>query len=239
MLTALKCDHRLKPGEGLKPSFLERQQVISGVKRVLMKRKVVMRLSGVLALLALATVAGAQQHKSPPANAGVVSGSVFLITRGGDLKPARMAQVYLLYISGSVKATDANSDESSTVGSFWTDSLLIAMDEYDKKYMREGVTWTLSETCRQHLAMYRVALSQTLSWAMSRHKESPVILVNADENGTFKVAAPHSGKYIIIASGHAGFNDAFWEIGIPDRIVVNAGTTDVKLSSPALACVVE
>src|ERR1019366_8109322 len=95
----------------------------------------------VLVLLLLAMTAGAQQHKSPPAKTGVVSGSVFLITKGGDLKPARMAQVYLLYISGSVNATGANSDESSTVGSFWLDSLLIAMDDYDKKYTREGVTW--------------------------------------------------------------------------------------------------
>jgi hypothetical protein len=59
------------------------------------------------------------------------------------------------------------------------------------------------------------------------------------ENGTFRVAASHSGKYIIVASGPAGFSDAFWKIGIPDRIIVNAGATEVKLSSPAEACVTE
>lgn len=50
-----------------------------------------------LILLVLVVVAGAQQQKSLPARAGVISGSVFLITKGGDLKPARMANVYLFY----------------------------------------------------------------------------------------------------------------------------------------------
>lgn len=85
-------------------------------------------LCGLLWLVSLATVAGAQQRKSAsPAKAGVVSGSVFAITKGGDLKPARMAKIYLFYASQG----SAESDETGTAGAVWRSNLHIVMDEYD------------------------------------------------------------------------------------------------------------
>jgi hypothetical protein len=54
--------------------------------------------AGLLALVIVAASASAQQHKTfPPANGGVVSGRVFAITNGGDLKPARLAEIHLFY----------------------------------------------------------------------------------------------------------------------------------------------
>lgn len=255
----------------------------------------------VVALLVLATGTGAQQHKSAsPAKAGVVSGSVFLITQGGDLKPARMAKIYLFYASQEA----AESDETSAVGAVWRSNLRIAMDKYareqaDAKEHPKGygvwqpnqpykggeiiinngyaymafsagstgdeppvfttdkyshpfhdgtMSWFLtgsaselapgeSEMCPSRLAMYRDVISQTLQEASSTHKESQAIVADADEYGMFHIAVSHPGKYIIVTSGHAGVNNAFWEA---DDVVVNAGaTTTVKLSSPKEACVVE
>jgi hypothetical protein len=257
-------------------------------------------LLGLLVLLTLATAAGAQQQKSPPVKAGVVSGSVFAITKGGDLKPARMAKIYLFYASQAA----AESGETGTAGTAWRSNLHIAMDKYDREqadakehpkgygvwqpnqpykggeiiihngyaYMamsagstgdappvfatdkyshpfHDGtMTWMYtgsaselapgeSEMCPIRLAMYRDVIFQTLQEASSTHKESQAIVADADEYGMFHVVVSHPGKYVILAVGRAGVNDAFWE---SDDIVVNAGaTTTVKLSSPVEACVTD
>ena len=189
-----------------------------------MKREAGMRLFVLLLLLAVATIAGAQQHKSQPARAGVVSGSVFLITKGGDLKPARMADVYLLYLYPSVKQANAHPEEwNSAVGLIFGENYIKAPLEID---------------CLKKMQVYYDALSQTLKWASANHKDWQILTTEADENGAFKIAVPRPGKYIILASGHAGFNDAFW--WDDDGVVVNPGaTTTVKLSSPAKSCLTD
>lgn len=114
------------------------------------------------------------------------------------------------------------------------------MDEFDKVSARDGAFWTDAMRCRAHLAMYRDALSETLRFASLVHQEWQAIAVDADENGVFSIAIPHPGKYVIVANGHAGFNEAFWEIGVPDRVVVKAElNTVVKVPSPAESCVME
>src|ERR1035441_10635916 len=97
---------------------------------------------GLLALLVLATIAGAQQQKSPSAKAGVVSGSVFAITGGGDLKPARMADVYLLYLYRSVKVANANPEELDSAGNAWMENFAKTLHEYTKELAEEGMGWS-------------------------------------------------------------------------------------------------
>lgn len=289
---------------------------------------------GLLALLVLATIAGAQQQKSPPAKAGVISGSVFLITKSGDLKPARMAHLVLLCTSQT-----GTSDDASAVGVVWLSNIGKAMGEYDHElaaqrehpegvgvwlprhryfagdrilvngyvYSMDGFTAVSGDTmpefdpqvhsvtkevpctgpsdprnryprnpcgfvdqsemfrggwynlgkasdistesevrspkaeqmCIKRLSLYGETLKQTLEWAHSANKLSQAIAFDADETGMFNVDVPQPGNYMVVARGHAGFNDAFWQAGVPDRIVVNAGAnTAVKLSSPEVACVV-
>jgi len=193
-----------------------------------------LRWCGLLVLLALVTVAGAQQQKSPPAKAGVVSGSVFLITKGGDLKPARMADVYLLYVYRSAKAASAGQDYMGSAAHAWVENHIKASEEYRTELAQDGVNWSDSLQCRKHLLTYTVALSATLAWADESQKIWQILTTEADENGVFKIAVSHPGKYTVLASGHAGLNDAFWRV---DDVVVNPGaTTTVKLSSPAEAC---
>jgi len=199
-----------------------------------------LRWCGLLVLLALVTVAGAQQQKPLPAKAAVVSGSVFVITKGGDLKPARMADVYLLYLYRSVKVANANPADADSAGRAWLDNHNKIMEEYLKVAgSAEEMAWSDKLACLKHLQTYHDALSQTRDWASAKHKDWQVLTNEADENGTFKIAVPHPGIYTILASGRAGFNDAFWE-GQTEGVIVNAGaSTAVKLSSPAESCLMD
>ncbi|MGB7553899.1 MAG: carboxypeptidase-like regulatory domain-containing protein [Candidatus Korobacteraceae bacterium] len=196
---------------------------------------------GLLALLAIATIAGAQEQKLRPAKAGVVSGSVFAITKGGDLKPARMADVYLLYKYRSVKWANSHpEDYEGSTDHAWADNYIKTLHEHTKELAAEGMAWSDKLACLKSLQVYHDALSQTRDWASANHKGWQILTTQADENGVFKIAVPHPGTYTILASGHAGFNDAFWYDMMELGVVVNPGaTTTVKLSSPAAACVTE
>ena|ERR1039458_2241530 len=196
---------------------------------------------GPLALL-LATVATAQQqHQTPErAKAGVVSGSVFAITKGGDLKPARIAHLYLLYIHRSVKFAMANPEDENSAGIAWMKNHNREMERYNTERASQGMSWSESMACLESLHTYTKALSETLDWLTANPRKLwQMLTVDADENGVFKIAVPHPGAYIIIARGQAGFNDAVWEADLADPVIVNSGAaTTVKLSSPAESCLV-
>jgi hypothetical protein len=177
--------------------------------------------------------ADAQQQKSPPARAGVVSGRIFAVTKGGDLKPARMATVVLLYNYHSDKAADQDREYMDSAVRVWQENRLNALKGFGKRAATEGAGWSDSLRCHQHLGTYHEAMSATLRWAGEQHKAWQVLSTNADEDGMFKIAVPHRGRYTIVAFGQAGFNDAVWEADV----VVNPGmNTLVKLSSPEDSC---
>jgi|ERR1019366_3416257 hypothetical protein len=209
-----------------------------------MKRETFMWLFGLLGLLVLATVASAQQKKPPLAKGGVVSGSIFAITEGGDLKPARMSHVYVLYTSRIVKTANANP-EDMTAGAAWLDNHNKAMEDYTKYLVQEGMPDSLSSSqreglrrmmCRKHLLTYTTALTATVEWSTSNNGDRiwQILFADADENGVFKVTVLHPGIYTILAEGRAGFNDAFWDL---KNVAVGSGVTKtVKLSRPEESC---
>lgn len=198
-----------------------------------------LNVQSLLILLVLVVVAGAQQQKSLPARAGVISGSVFLITQGGDLKPARMADVYLLYLYPSVKWVNAHPEDEDSAGHAWMDNYNNVLGDFLKVFAAEGMGWSDKMDCLKHMQVYHDALSQTKDWASAKHKDWQILTTEADENGMFKIAVPHPGEYSILASGHAGFNDAFWVVDVPGIIVKPGATTTVKLSSPAKSCLTD
>jgi hypothetical protein len=65
----------------------------------------------VIVLFSGAPAVQAQTHASTAAATGTVEGKVFAITRGGDLKPARMPTIYLLY-KGQGEHLEANSADA-------------------------------------------------------------------------------------------------------------------------------
>ncbi len=194
-----------------------------------------LQLSG---LLLLAIAVNAQQKSPPSEQTGVVSGRIFAITKDGDLKPARLAKVYLFYTYRSAKAANASpAEETNSAAHVWSENLSKLTEGYLKALDREGASWSDSLMCHKKLLTYVEALSATADWAADDRRVWQMLTTNADENGVFKVTVHHPGKYALLAYGQAGFSKAVWE---DDDIVVNPGvTTTGKLSSPAEACLAD
>lgn len=185
-----------------------------------------------IALLMFSSAVIAQTRTTRPtprARPATISGRVFLITRNGDLKPARMASVYLFSSESDwphqwYLAVNADSD--------WLNAELPMHREGEEPEARER------RFCYHTLMLTRKALQQTIRLAEDNNKPSQALLTEADEDGNFTLTVPRPGDWKLFAYGHAGFNDAFWG-DLQDSITVRPGSAyTVKLSSPETACLV-
>jgi hypothetical protein len=189
-----------------------------------------------VALMLITVAAFAQEKAKSPAVVskpkalapGVVSGRIFLITEGGDIKPARLALVSLFYWgTSSIRPVEDSAYQKLL------DERLKAM-----KVNHEELT-TPGRDCRAQLKVYLDAASGVSDWSKTGGKSKQYISSEADEEGKFKIAAP-PGVYHIQAYGHAGFNDAVWlnKSGLlDDDFEVRPGSeTVLKLGTPEVAC---
>jgi hypothetical protein len=174
---------------------------------------------------------------------GIVSGRAFAITKAGDIKPARMADVFLFYMFGSVK--EGNQAGLNTAGLAWLDNRNKEVEKQvqeledlnkrnetknDQNYERRSD----SQKCRTEYVGYLRATSAALDWTTDKNKWWQVITAHADEKGTFRVTVHRSGTYIVVVRGRAGLNEAFW---IAELVKVTPDMeTVLKLSSPEIAC---
>jgi hypothetical protein len=179
----------------------------------------------------------------------VVSGRAFLITVAGDVKPAIMAKVYLLYWG------DANEYQNS-VAHEWLEENQKATKAWAEEMKTDHYySKSKSEICRRGLRNYSYAFSKTFDWVSANKKEWQLIVGQSDEEGSFRISVPHPGAYMLVVVGHAGFNDAVWISG--DGTTIGPGTgsititpngygiitinpgkeTSVKMASPVYACV--
>jgi hypothetical protein len=197
----------------------------------------------IIAIL-LSTALFAQQKsvrsKSAPAPVppGTLSGRVFLITTGGDLKPARLATIILLY---SGRTPDQAEAEPNTAGMKFAEELVQAQTIQLKAEAAErSRTRPLEDEerferrmCRTALQVYAQAGLTTLNWLGTEgNKAHPVVNAEADEEGNFKIVAP-PGNHILLAHGRAGFNDAAWWTSVG---VKSGEVATVKVAKPAKAC---
>ena len=88
----------------------------------------------------------AQQRTAPrasktaapaPPKAGAVSGRVFAITEAGNIKPARMAKVYLFISDRGSKPTGEGKEEENTAGLAWLAEQTKALRERVKALAEE------------------------------------------------------------------------------------------------------
>jgi hypothetical protein len=180
----------------------------------------------------------AKKTATAPTKPGIVSGRIFAITKGGDIKPARMANVHLLYYHQRKTASELERNEENSVGGEWLDRKIKATDDYIKELSEDKIDPSSSIGCRKELlAIYAMPLSKIIVWGLDQNKDRQILQTEADEEGNFKIIVPRPGVYILLANGRAGFNEAFW---YSLDVLVKPGTeTPIKLGSPEKACVVE
>ena len=173
---------------------------------------------------------------SPPQKAsnpsfGAISGRIFLITKGGDLKPARLARMYLFYVTldyyrgiGEVMPGD------KTPGLIYaTKSAELGTEDANK-----AKSGTHVDLCRSELMNADKAALATLDWAQEHKLGAYVPVLDVDEEGQFSTGYNiRPGLYELVARGRAGINDAYWD----QNVTVRAGEkTEVKVSSVEASC---
>lgn len=212
------------------------------------------------AVLLIVTVPGVAEARHPPVKVpdATISGRVFLITEGGDLKPARFADVYLM----SAKAVDGDSAATIFLGE---------NDRELESYIESGGANSSSDDCRADLLMIKRSVAVAAKWAAERNLNFALLSTESDEEGQFHFKGirldPHTGKlllgsdgkeilgyeweYEVVAEGHAGANQAYWETHL--MVVRQHGKTQwkvgaedfipgqdirIKLPSPEKSCLI-
>jgi len=185
-------------------------------------------------------LAGAQQKPAKTAvKPGGISGRVFAITNAGDIKPARMADVYLFYVvrSANFSLPDVHKEyQGSAGGDQWMDQELKRLKTYGQWLEENGSTTSEVLICRRELLSYDEPVIGTMKWAEQQNKDWQVLTGNTDEEGMIDLTVSHPGMYRLVVHGRAGFNDAVWQ---SDVVVTPGAATKVKLSAPVKACIVE
>jgi phosphopantetheinyl transferase (holo-ACP synthase) len=173
------------------------------------------------------------QTKAAASTKGTLSGRVFAITNSGDLKPARMADVYILF-SFNV-TTEGKAIESSDIkaDNIFTEARLAAQELYLEQF-KANYQWSDKEACMKDLETFRPSMIKAMEWAQDNKKQDQIVKTQTDEDGYFSVSLPARKKYHIYARGRAGFNEAYWD---GDRVTVQPSMhVAMKLSSPETSC---
>lgn len=203
--------------------------------------------------LCIVTVGTANgQHASTKTAAptrGTLSGRVFAITQGGDLKPARMADVYILFSAGVTrdgKAVDIGETADLVFMGAQHDAQVLnneKLEAYNKaqeqqynEQLAASPDWSEKGICMRDLATFRPAMIKTMDWAEAKNKPSQIVKTESDEDGNFSASLP-PGKYSVYVRGRAGFYEALWDLGDELYVDIHPGThTEIKLSSPHTSC---
>src|SRR5258707_9820590 len=157
----------------------------------------------VIALI-LTAVMPAQTHRTATTASGTVEGRVFGITRGGDLKPARMPNIYLLYKGRGEKLEEDSADDR------YQNASLAALRKRLDQQLEHPSTDDGDLRCREGLLDTDQTLVDTAQWALDNRKVEQVLTADGDEEGHFRIAKVPIGHYRLVAREQAGANDGYW-----------------------------
>lgn len=194
-----------------------------------------------LALIAILLPNALPQKTTTPAKpvgTALLTGKVFAITKGGDVKPALLAHVYL-FLSGAAYSAIFNEfltadikarDEFEAKVKAQIDDPELANDASYKATLVDA----LKTSCRKLLRDVDEKISEDQD--IDPKLFSPAYTAETDETGSFEIVRIKPGDYQIVVRGQAGSNDVLW-VG---KVTIVAGETKtLKLSSVAKACQVE
>lgn len=175
---------------------------------------------------------GAKRPTLTPQATASVSGRVFGITSSGDLKPARMVHIYLVYKGRSERYEENTAGSTYEVESL--DRIKKAMeDELETMRNHPGVEVDENLSCRREMVTHDEAMLSTMKWVQENKKLKQLLATDADEDGIFYITRVPAGRYTLVARGQAGANDAFWSSEITLK---PGGSISVKLSAPEKSC---
>jgi hypothetical protein len=179
-------------------------------------------------LIAMVTSGCTAQKNSPSllASSATVHGRVFLITRGGDLKPARMANVYLLRSPSDLSEKLADVVKATTEAKRRGAEVTAAGRVYDNPALVSAGKMEY-EACAPHISGYERAIQK------EQMKDSGILVVQSDEEGNFGFDHVPSHEYFVTAIGGAGSYIAIWQS--TENIAAGQKLT-LKLSSPVADC---
>jgi hypothetical protein len=191
-----------------------------------MNRRAMVKAIAVAALLSAAT--GCSSYLFPPnlqpqkPVTASVKGRIFLITMGGDLKPARLATVYVL-------SSDALPDQPSLSKKEAAVKEACATLEQNRPFANQLPasinTWVAGR--------YGTALSDLEEMIRLSAAPPKGNSLQADEEGLFSLGQLQPGPYTIVAFGQAGINKGYWV----SQLQLNSGEQkEIKMASPATAC---
>jgi hypothetical protein len=198
-----------------------------------------LRCFSLIPVLAFALAANAQQSGAtrPTATAQAtasVSGRVFGVTPSGDLKPARMAHIYLVYKGRSERYEENTAGATYEVESL--DRIKKALED-NLETMKEHPGAEVDENleCRREMVARDEAMLSTMEWVQRNKKLKQLLTTDADEDGVFRITRVPTGHYTLVARGQAGASNAFWS---SEMTVKSGSATSVKLSAPEKSCLV-
>ena len=170
-----------------------------------------------------------QMRKTLAPTAATLTGKVFAITKGGDLKPARMATLFVL--SGDVAAQFkskmlseiSKAAEAEEAASRLVDPVL--RTDVEVLELLEGIKRMDCEKA------FRNTLEDGIN--LAKRNADSVFILETDEEGLFKVAGLKPGSYTVVIIGRAGANDGVWV----EDVTLEAGQeTPIKMHALRMAC---
>ncbi len=164
-----------------------------------------------------------------------LSGKVFAITKGGDLKQARFAQVFVMSGDSATEFNAAMLPNDEVVSEFKkvrdqreTNPLLANPSDAYVAYRMANVDSTLKVLCNSIINTPK----DTVLKLVKVHPDQ-VVTLETDEEGFFKTDGLKPGAYTVLVVGRAGANDGFWV----ENVALEAGKDGaLKMRTPVMVC---
>jgi hypothetical protein len=175
-------------------------------------------------MCALNGCANEEKKLAPPQElaSATLKGSVFLISVGGDLKPARFARIYVLPSETMLNGESVSEKETAAKkGCASLDSARSLSSQLPVSVHKWAVSFYESELSH---------LEETF-----RPDATPPegLALTADENGSFSAGPLKPNAYTVVAFGRAGINEAYWK---STAQLNRGGVVQIELASPVVAC---
>ena len=157
-----------------------------------------------------------------------LTGKVFAITRGGDVKPALLAHVYLFPASYAINQWMLSNIRARNEFQVKVEAVLAGNPTDDPYYSA-----VVSENCRDLLSAVdkEIATEKTIEPDFGPDF-GPAYNAETDETGGFNFFHIKPSDYQIVVRGQAGSNDVLWV----DTVTIAGATENFKLHSVAKAC---